>query len=71
MKQLYPLLLFIVCAVLLSSCTPRAVREAQEVVAHADSLREAHLYAQNEYDDSLSLAQAYETLKEIPLPFRG
>ena len=57
-------------AVLLSSCTPRAVREAQEVVAHADSLREAHLYAQNEYDDSLSLAQAYETLKEIPLPFR-
>ena len=58
-------------AVLLSSCTPRAVREAQEVVAHADSLREAHLYAQNEYDDSLSLAQAYETLKEIPLPFRG
>lgn len=58
-------------AVLLSSCSPRAVREAQEVVAHADSLREAHLYAQNEYDDSLSLAQAYETLKEIPLPFRG
>ena len=46
------------------------MREAQEVVAHADSLREAHLYAQNEYDDSLSLAQAYETLKEIPLPFR-
>ena len=57
-------------AVLLSSCSPRAVREAQEVVAHADSLREAHLYAQNEYDDSLALAQAYETLKEIPLPFR-
>ena len=47
------------------------MREAQEVVAHADSLREAHLYAQNEYDDSLSLAQAYETLKEIPLPFRN
>ena len=47
------------------------MREAQEVVSHADSLREAHLYAQNEYDDSLSLAQAYETLKEIPLPFRG
>ena len=46
------------------------MREAQEVVAHADSLREAHLYAQNEYDDSLALAQAYETLKEIPLPFR-
>ena len=58
-------------AVLLGSCSPRAVREAQEVIAHADSLREAHLYAQNEYDDSLSLAQAYETLKEIPLPFRG
>ena len=70
MKQLYPLLLFIVCTVLLSSCSPRAVREAQEVIAHADSLREAHLYAQNEYDDSLALAQAYETLKEIPLPFR-
>ena len=51
-------------AVLLSSCSPRAVREAQEVVAHADSLREAHLYAQNEYDDSLSLAQAYSTLSD-------
>lgn len=47
------------------------MREAQEVIAHADSLREAHLYAQNEYDDSLSLAQAYETLKEIPLPLRN
>ena len=40
------------------------MREAQEVVAHADSLREAHLYAQNEYDDSLSLAQAYSTLSD-------
>ncbi len=40
------------------------MREAQEVIAHADSLREAHLYAQNEYDDSLSLAQAYSTLSD-------
>ena len=40
------------------------MREAQEVVAHADSLREAHLYAQNEYDDSISLAQAYSTLSD-------
>ena len=40
------------------------MREAQEVIAHADSLREAHLYAQNEYDDSISLAQAYSTLSD-------
>ena len=40
------------------------MREAQEVVAYADSMREAHLYAQNEYDDSLSLAQAYSTLSD-------
>lgn len=46
------------------SCTPRGVREAQEVVALADSLREAHLVAQDEYNDSTHLAQAYYTLEK-------
>lgn len=46
------------------SCTPRGVREAQDVVALADSLREAHLVAQDEYSDSTHLAQAYYTLEK-------
>lgn len=46
------------------SCTPRGVREAQDVVALADSLREAHLVAQDEYNDSTHLAQAYYTLEK-------
>lgn len=46
------------------SCTPRGVRDAQEVVALADSLREAHLVAQDEYNDSTHLAQAYYTLEK-------
>ena len=55
-------LLFLVCA--LTACTPRAVREAESVVAQADSLRaEGQMYGIDE-GDSATLAQAYETLQE-------
>ena len=52
------------------ACTPRAVQDAQRVVAQADTLRaEGRMYGIDE-GDSLTLAQAYETLGAIPLPFR-
>lgn len=53
-------------AALLSSCSPRTLREAQTVVSQADSLWSAGQMC----NDSVSLAQAYETLGDIPLPFR-
>ena len=40
------------------ACSPRALQDAQRTVAQADSLR----LARCAYNDSLSLAQAYETL---------
>ena len=50
--------------VFLTACTPRAVREAESVVAQADSLRaEGRMYGIDE-GDSATLAQAYETLKK-------
>ena len=50
--------------VFLTACTPRAVREAESVVAQADSLRaEGRVYGIDE-GDSTTLAQAYETLKK-------
>jgi len=50
--------------VFLTACTPRAVREAESVVAQADSLRaEGRMYGIDE-GDSTTLAQAYETLKK-------
>ena len=54
---LLPILLSLCCA-----CSPRTIRDARAIVVHADSLREVHLVAQNEYDDSLLLAQAYHVL---------
>lgn len=61
-------LLLLVCA--FTACTPRAVREAESVVAQADSLRaEGQMYGIDE-GDSTTLAQAYEALEAIPLPFR-
>ena len=54
---LLPILLSLCCA-----CSPRTIRDARAIVVHADSLREVHLVAQNEYDDSLHLAQAYHVL---------
>jgi len=49
---------------LLSSCASSNVREAQKVVAQADSLwHEGKMYGVD-MGDSATLAQAYETLKE-------
>ena len=51
-------IILLLASLSLLSCSPRALREAQEVVAQADSLRaEGQMYA-----DSAQLAQAYITL---------
>ena len=52
------------------ACAPQAVREAQSVVAQADSLWHAGKQYGIDEGDSATLAQAYETLEAIPLPFR-
>ena len=58
-------LLLLVCA--FTACTPRSLREAQSVVAQADSLWLAgKLYGMDE-GDSATLAQAYETLGSLSL----
>ena len=49
-------LLLLVCA--FTACTPRSIREAQSIVAQADSLRAKGCV----YSDSAELAQAYEKL---------
>lgn len=51
-------LLLLVCA--FTACTPRSIREAQAVVLQADSLWSAGQMC----SDSVSLAQAYETLDQ-------
>jgi len=52
-------LLLLVCA--FTACTPRSIREAQSIVAQADSLwHEGRMYGVDE-GDSATLAQAYET----------
>ena len=43
---------------LLTACSPRALREAQEIVAEADSLRAEG----KAYTDSIAIAKAYHTL---------
>lgn len=69
MKLRKVILVFSVSGLFLA-CTPRAVHEAQRVVAQADSLRaEGRMYGIDE-GDSATLAQAYETLGAISLPFR-
>ena len=53
---------FLVILMLCSSCVSRGVREAQEVVAQADSLwHDGQMYG-IDMGDSATLAQAYETL---------
>ena len=61
--------IFVCCVAGFSlACTPRAVREAERVVAQADSLRaEGRMYGIDE-GDSLTLAQAYETLSSLGNP---
>ena len=55
----------VVICIALCACTPRSLREAQEVVAQADSLwHEGKMYGVDE-GDSTTLAQAYERLKEL------
>ncbi len=51
-------------ALLLAACAPHSVDEARRVVAEADSLWQAG----QTYDDSLRLAQAYETLSSFNNP---
>ena len=59
-------IILLLASLFLLSCSPRALHEAQDVVAQADSLRaEGQMY-----NDSTRLAQAYATLDAIPLPFR-
>ncbi len=62
--ELLSMMVGVVLSVTMSSCTPRAVREAESVVTQADSLWQAgKMYGVDE-GDSVSLAQAYETLQE-------
>ena len=53
---------------ILASCTPHVVREAETVVAQADSLWQAGQMYGVDQGDSATLAQAYETLKEYSAP---
>lgn len=65
MFRVRTVIVFFVWGFCLASCTPRAVREAQEVVAQADSLRAEGMIYGIDAGDSLALAQAYETLGRI------
>ena len=53
---------------ILASCTPHVVREAETVVAQADSLWQAGQMYGIDAGDSATLAQAYETLKKHSAP---
>jgi len=62
-RNYYILYLLLVCA--FTACTPRSIREAQSIVAQADSLwHEGKMYGIDE-GDSATLAQAYETLNSF------
>ena len=54
---------------MLSACSP-SIREAQDVVAQADSLWHAGQMYGVDAGDSATLAHTYETLNVIPFPFR-
>ena len=57
----------VVICIALCACTPRSLREAQEVVAQADSLwHEGKIYGVDG-GDSATLAQAYEAFRHFPL----
>ena len=64
------ILLLASSTVFLGSCSSRAIHEAEAVVAQADSLWQAGLMYGIDAGDSLTLAQAYKTLGDIPLPLR-
>ena len=64
------ILLLAFSTVFFGSCSSRAIHEAEAVVAQADSLWQAGLMYGIDAGDSLTLAQAYKTLGDIPLPYR-
>ena len=67
MKKI-PYIAYITLFCLFAACTPREVHDAQQIVAQADSLRaEGRMYGIDE-GDSLTLAQAYETLSTFNSP---
>ena len=58
------IMMTVIVAGIIAACTPRSVREAQHVVQQADSLwAEGKMYG-IDAGDSVTLAQAYETLQE-------
>ena len=64
-RNYYIVYLLLVC--IFAACAPRSIREAQEVVAQADSLwHEGKIYGVDE-GDSATLAQAYEAFRHFPL----
>ena len=62
--ELLSMMVGVVLSVTMSACTPRSVREAESVVTQADSLWQAGKMYGVDAGDSVSLAQAYETLQE-------
>ena len=57
----------LIACLAMMSCAPKALREAEEVVAQADSLRAAGQMYGIDAGDSATLAQAYETLGSLSL----
>ena len=70
MKRWGYIVLLLLVGMVGQGCSSRALHEAEAVVAQADSLWQAGLMYGIDAGDSLTLAQAYETLGDIPLPFR-
>ena len=64
-RNYYILYLLLVC--IFAACAPRSIREAQSVVAQADSLWHAGKQYGIDEGDSVTLAQAYETLGSLSL----
>lgn len=62
--ELLSIMVAVVLSVTMSACAPRSVREAESVVTQADSLWQAGKMYGVDAGDSVSLAQAYETLQE-------
>ena len=62
MKQCRYIVLLLLVGLVGQGCSSRAIHEAEAVVAQADSLWQAGLMYGIDAGDSLSLAQAYETL---------
>ncbi|MBQ9297098.1 MAG: hypothetical protein IJ204_07900 [Paludibacteraceae bacterium] len=70
MKRCRYIVFLLLAGMVGQGCSSRAIHEAEAVVAQADSLWQAGLMYGIDAGDSLTLAQAYETLGDIPLPFR-